>query len=392
MTRRRKIVALEDSYHGHSGLTIAAAGNDADRDRYLMDYPQEFSRVPWNDWSAMERAVDDATAGVLIEAMPGRLGLPPPQPGYLERVRKLCSDRGALLIFDEVITGVGGTGTFWLYQQESFVPALDQEGTSVTHVAAWRRFLWTVPVRGFWQDFSDDGRLAAGTLAELGLDRNTMIVFTSDNGPQIRLGLDGGSAGPLRGGKSTTYEGGFRVPFVARWPGRIPAKGSSAEPAAMMDLFPTILKLAGGGAPSDRPIDGRDMWPLLAEQSASFHKAFYYLLGPLLEAIRVGPWKLRQGPDFPRFITGLSGFVERSRAEKRAFTAGAFFEGLEVELFNVEVDPGERLNVAGEHPEIVEDLRQRMERFAADLEPGAAMLGWPVPGLSIPGLEQRRQQ
>jgi acetylornithine/succinyldiaminopimelate/putrescine aminotransferase len=122
VTRRRRIVALENSYHGHSIMTIAAAGNDAHRKRYLADYPDEFVRVPWNDFKAMEKAVDDHTAGVLLEPMPARMGFPPPKPGYLERVQKLCRDRGALLIMDEVITGVGGTGTFWLYQQEGIVP------------------------------------------------------------------------------------------------------------------------------------------------------------------------------------------------------------------------------------------------------------------------------
>jgi acetylornithine/succinyldiaminopimelate/putrescine aminotransferase len=122
VTRRRKIVSLEDSYHGHSIMTIAAAGNGAHRKRYLADYPDEFVRVPWNDYGAMEKAVDDDTAGVLLEPMPARLGFPPPKPGYLEKVQKLCRDRGALLMMDEVITGVGGTGTFWLYQQENIVP------------------------------------------------------------------------------------------------------------------------------------------------------------------------------------------------------------------------------------------------------------------------------
>jgi arylsulfatase A-like enzyme len=225
------------------------------------------------------------------------------------------------------------------------------------------------------------------TLHELGLDERTLVVFTSDNGPATTLGLQGGSPGPFAGGKGTSYEGGFRVPFIARWPGRIPAGRTSAEMATMMDLFPTFLKLAGAELPADRPIDGKDITPLLRGEGVSPHEAYHYLLGPLLEGVRVGPWKLRQGPEFPRFIRDLPRLVERTRTEGRAFAAAAFFDDLEVELYNVETDPGERLNVAGEHPEIVADLRRRMEAFGMDLKPGPAFLGWPVPGLRVPSLE-----
>lgn len=122
ITGRRKVVSLENSYHGHSGLTIAAGGNAAHRKLYGMEYPEEFVHVPWNDSAAMENAVDDRTAAVLLEPMPARMGFPPPQPGYLKKVQELCRERGALLVMDEVIVGVGGTGTFWLYQQEDIVP------------------------------------------------------------------------------------------------------------------------------------------------------------------------------------------------------------------------------------------------------------------------------
>ena len=136
------------------------------------------------------------------------------------------------------------------------------------------------------------------SLKELGLDKNTLVIFTSDNGPNTGKG---GSAGPLKGGKGSTLEGGVRVPFVARWPGTIPAGTESDEPITGMDLLPTLTKLAGGGVPDDRVIDGKDIWPLLAAKpgAKSPHEAIYYLRGRGVQAIRVGDWKYRVATEKP---------------------------------------------------------------------------------------------
>ncbi|MGH9341218.1 MAG: sulfatase family protein [Acidobacteriota bacterium] len=185
-------------------------------------------------------------------------------------------------------------------------------------------------------------------LKQEGLDENTLVVFTSDNGPWLNMpermfgeGIvkpwHAGSPGPLRGWKGTTYEGGMRVPFIARWPNRIPAGQTSAEPTSVMDLYATFLSLAGAQIPQDRPVDGRDITPLLTEGAASPHQALYYFSGELLEGVREGPWKLR---------------IARDSA---------------LELFNLEVDPSERYNLAGQNPEIVTRLRSRMEAFAEEL-------------------------
>ena len=99
------------------------------------------------------------------------------------------------------------------------------------------------------------------TLKELGLDENTLVLFTSDNGAWF-----GGSTGGLRGMKGSSYEGGYRVPMIARWPGKIPAGHVSAQPAVMMDLFATVLKAATVAAPGDRVLDGRDILPLLHQR------------------------------------------------------------------------------------------------------------------------------
>jgi arylsulfatase A-like enzyme len=133
------------------------------------------------------------------------------------------------------------------------------------------------------------------TLDELDLADNTIVVFTTDNGPWLVFGEDGGNATPLRAGKGTTYEGGMRVPCIMRWPAQIPAGSVCSEPATTMDLLPTFAKLAGTKAPTDRIIDGKDILPLMrAEEGAKTpHEAIYFYSGRELHAVRSGPWKLR---------------------------------------------------------------------------------------------------
>lgn len=120
-TRRRKIVSLKNSYHGSTCFAMAAGDNAEFRKRYLLDSP-EFVKVPFNDVEAMRAAVSDDTAGVLLEASPAQLGFPEPEPGYYKAVRDICDHRGALLAIDEVQTGLGGTGTFWFWQQQDITP------------------------------------------------------------------------------------------------------------------------------------------------------------------------------------------------------------------------------------------------------------------------------
>jgi uncharacterized sulfatase len=221
-------------------------------------------------------------------------------------------------------------------------------------------------------------------LREEGLEEDTLVVFTSDNGPAVTLGLDGGSPGPLRGAKGTSWEAGFRMPFIARWPGRIPPSQVSAEVATALDLFPTLLELAGAELPDDRPIDGRDMMGLLEGREGSPHDAFYYFLGPVLEAVRVGPWKLRRAVGWDEMLAATAAIMRQSREQGRCFPAATFFPESEIELYNVELDPSEQLNVAADHPELVEELSARMEAFAAELEPGPGVLAWPIPGHRFP--------
>jgi acetylornithine/succinyldiaminopimelate/putrescine aminotransferase len=119
-TGRDGVVSCEGAYHGHTGLALAT-GEAKFREPFRHVVPG-FSQVPYNDVSAMESAIGDTTAAVILEAIPATLGFPMPEPGYLTTVAELCRARGALLIIDEVQTGLGRTGTFWYYEQEGIEP------------------------------------------------------------------------------------------------------------------------------------------------------------------------------------------------------------------------------------------------------------------------------
>ncbi|MFM8470903.1 MAG: sulfatase [Limisphaerales bacterium] len=199
-------------------------------------------------------------------------------------------------------------------------------------------------------------------LRELKLDRNTLVLFTTDNGGTPRA-----VNAPLRGFKASTWEGGMRVPTIVWWPGQIPAGTSSGAIAGMMDVLPTFAKLAGGAVPSDRKIDGVDLWPVLSGKAQeSSRETFYYFRGAVLEAVRSGPWKLhliaRGGPTGPK--------------AKQAKEAG---EQPPI-LHNLDTDIGESKNVAATNPEVVKRLQALAAQMDADLGtekfgPGCRPLG-----------------
>jgi arylsulfatase A len=187
--------------------------------------------------------------------------------------------------------------------------------------------------------------LVLDALKDVGVDDNTLVIFTSDNGPWLEAGHHGGSALPLRDGKFTTYEGGMREPCIMRWPEKIPAGSICSEICATIDLFPTIAKLAGGEVPKDRVIDGKDIWPLMkgAPGAKSPHEAYFYYMYDKLEAIRRKNWKL----------------VRKQ----------------ETELYDLEADIGERYNMADEHPDIVQQLMKIMRDFDEELKENARPTG-----------------
>ena len=190
------------------------------------------------------------------------------------------------------------------------------------------------------------------TLRELKLAERTLVLFTSDNGPWLTQGANGGVAGPLRGGKGTTWEGGMREPTIAWWPRRIAAESECDAPMSEIDVLPTLVRLAGGEVPRDRRIDGKDIWPLLSGQTrTSPHEALFYFNGLKLEAVRSGPWKLAvagQGTGLP---TGAAEPVKHTGPR----------------LYNLDADIGELTDVAAQHPDDVARLQTLAHEMDADL-------------------------
>ncbi len=204
------------------------------------------------------------------------------------------------------------------------------------------------------------GRIV-GTLKRLGLERETLVIFTSDNGPWLSYGDHAGRTGGLREGKGTAWEGGVRVPFIAAWPGRIPRGRVCHEPAMTIDLLPTLARVAGASLPPN-PIDGRDIWPLLAgEQGARAPERalwFYYHQNEL-QAVRQGRWKLIL-PHSYRTLGDQPPATGGKPAKYRMVRAG-------LELYDLERDRGETRNLAEERPEIVAQLQTEVEAARADL-------------------------
>lgn len=224
------------------------------------------------------------------------------------------------------------------------------------------------------------GRILA-RLRELGLDENTLVIFTSDNGPWF-----GGHTAGLRGMKGNSWEGGIRVPMIARWPGRIPGGRVSREVCGLIDVFPTVCRAAGAPLPEDRVIDGKDILPLMTSDARSPHEALVAMAGPRLSIVRSGKWKLHvraPGPENP-FVKDPAGWVD-PRGPDGVTLIAPFeqarpdqFPGLrsgdasrEMMLFDLENDPGEQRDVAGEYPDVVRRLKGHFDRLNAEV-PAAA--------------------
>jgi len=195
------------------------------------------------------------------------------------------------------------------------------------------------------------------------LDENTLVIFTSDNGPWLSYGDHAGSAGNLREGKGTMFDGGCRVPCLMRWPGRIPSNTVCNAPAMTIDVLPTVAKLIDASLPQ-HPIDGRDIWPLMANEvdAKSLQEAYYFYWGNELHAVRSGPWKLHFTHAY-RSLNGEPGGKEGVPAKYQNLT-------IEQSLFNLEDDPGETQNVADQHSEVVKQLIALANRARSELGDG----------------------
>lgn len=217
-------------------------------------------------------------------------------------------------------------------------------------------------------DLDDSVGAVLDALKQNGIDQNTLVIFTSDNGATF-----GGSTGGLRGIKGSTYEGGYRVPCIARWPGRIPAGHVSNELAVMMDLFATALHVTGAKMPDDRVLDGVNILPLFTSDAKSPHEFIFGQLNSKLSAIRDARWKLhvqkpgiglgsltKQGeayvdPRAPDGVTILAPYEQAKVTQHPGLTTGDAPKAMQ--LFDLNSDPGEQHDVAAAHPDEVRRLK-----------------------------------
>ncbi len=186
------------------------------------------------------------------------------------------------------------------------------------------------------------------TLRTFGLDSNTLIVFSSDNGPAPGFNAPPqkghGSPGNLRGWKATTFEGGIKVPTLARWKGKIKPNQVIETPCIMMDWFCTFANLANTTIPNDRPIDGKDLSGLLFNNGSREEAEFYFYFNEELRAMRSGDWKY-----------------------KKAFEGSRKWKPHEAMLFNLNKDPNETNNLIDQYPELADSLKKKMQTFIKEL-------------------------
>ena len=204
--------------------------------------------------------------------------------------------------------------------------------------------------RGLYGDTLEEIDASTGrileTLKTQGIDDNTLVIYTSDNGPWKLNKGRGGSAHPLRGYKFSTYEGGMRVPCIMRWPGQIPAGQTCSEIASTIDLLPTFAELTGIQPPADRIIDGKSISTLIRnpQTSKSPHSAYFYCKGQNLQAVRRGKWKLR--------------------IEKKV-----------TQLFDLEADISESKNIAEQNPQLVDELSLLLKSYQQQIKENARPAG-----------------
>ncbi|MFH1741333.1 MAG: sulfatase [bacterium] len=217
--------------------------------------------------------------------------------------------------------------------------------------------------RGLFGDVIEEIDWSVGqicdTIDRLGLCENTLVMFTSDNGPWMTQFQRGGTAGQLRGAKGDTWEGGMREPFIARWPGHLPAGTVSTEVGSTLDFLPTCVTLAGGKIPRDRPIDGINLIPILEGKESPERTIFYYMYsseGEHLRAVRKGKWKLHLSYSEQNYYD-----LEAEKYDRKWITPEQPL------LLDLEADPSERFNLADKNPEIIRELTQVAEKYKEEV-------------------------
>ena len=192
-------------------------------------------------------------------------------------------------------------------------------------------------------------------LRDEGVAENTLVFFTSDNGPWIWFGDIAGTAAPFYGGKGMTWEGGVRVPGIAWWPGTIEEGSEATAVTSTLDLFPTALELAGAQMPTDREYDGHSLVPLLkGEEATDDERVFFYYRGTKIYAARKGPWKAH-------FITEWAYEYVTDDQFKSVHEPPL--------LFNLDEDPSEQNDVSSEHPEIISEIRAAVADHQSTIVP-----------------------
>lgn len=198
------------------------------------------------------------------------------------------------------------------------------------------------------------------TLKENGLEKNTIVIFTSDNGPWLTYGDHAGNTGGLREGKATSWEGGQREPCIMRWPGKIPAGTVCSQMAATLDILPTLARYCGAKLPAEK-IDGVDISALLANDPAACPRdeLAYYFHTNSLEGIRKGHWKLvfpHRSYTYKAFPNGMGGHQGKMKEVD-----------VPMALYDLAIDPGETNDVQSLHPDLVKELEAIGDRYRAEL-------------------------
>ncbi|MCL4124915.1 UNVERIFIED_CONTAM: hypothetical protein GTU68_064624 [Idotea baltica] len=195
---------------------------------------------------------------------------------------------------------------------------------------------------------------------ELGLDENTYIIFTSDNGPWLIRKQHGGHANPLRSGKTSCWEGGLRVPCIMRAPGKIPAGTTCDAVTATIDIMPTVAKLTGTVPPSDRVIDGVDISGLMHQTHDSLDRNYFYYQHNCLRAVRSGKWKLML-PHTEPLKTSIASKWKNHIAKADAIRIQ------KAQLYDLDADVGETNDLADSHPAKVAELTKLAEQARGDI-------------------------
>jgi arylsulfatase len=196
---------------------------------------------------------------------------------------------------------------------------------------------------------------------------NTIVIFTSDNGPWLNFGRHAGSAGPFREGKGTTFEGGVRVPCIVRWPGVVKPDTRTEALAANLDILPTLVEACAAAKPK-LEIDGQSFLPLLKGAQPAARDAFAYFYGDRLEAVRKGKWKLH----LPH---AYRSYVDMIPAERDGLPAKTHQRQIGLSLYDLEADQGETNDVSAAHPEVVKELQDFAASERKKLDAGKRPVG-----------------